>query len=264
MIFDTHAHYDDRAFNEDRDELLKSLCNNNVEAVVNISADLKGCENTVLLTKKYPFIYGALGVHPEGILDLTDAKLEELKKLCFEEAYYNGGRIVAVGEIGLDYYYEDTNRDIQKDWFIKQIKMAKEVKLPIVIHSRDAANDTLVILKENQAEENGGIIHCYSYSADMAKIYLEMGYYFGIGGVVTFKNARKLVETVEFLPLDKIVLETDAPYLSPTPFRGKRNDSSNLKYVVEKISQIKHVSQEEVLRITNENARRVYRINANA
>lgn len=264
MIFDTHAHYDDSAFEEDRDEIIASLKDNNIGTVVNVAATLKGCEETLKLTEKYSFIYGSIGVHPEGVAELNDQKLEELKQICFTKAYNKGGKIVAVGEIGLDYYYEDPLRNVQKEWFEKQIKMAKEVELPIIIHSRDAAKDTLDILKSLDAGQNGAIIHCYSYSPEIAREYLAMDYYFGIGGVLTFKNARKLVETVEILPMERIVLETDSPYLSPVPLRGQRNNSANLKYVVEKIASIKGISEEEVIRITEENARRIYKINANA
>lgn len=263
MIFDTHAHYDDSAFDDDREQIIASLRDKNIGMVVNVSATLKGCDETLKLTEKYPFIYGSIGVHPEGVAELSGQKLEELKQICLTKAYNKGGKIVAVGEIGLDYYYEDPLRDVQKEWFEKQIEMAKEVELPIIIHSRDAAKDTLDILKAHDAGRNGAIIHCYSYSPEIAREYLNMNYYFGIGGVVTFKNAKKLVETVEILPIEKIVLETDSPYLSPVPLRGQRNDSTNLKYVVEKIASIKGISEEEVIRITEENARRVYRIDAN-
>lgn len=264
MIIDTHAHYDDEAFDIDRDELINNFNNENVGLVVNVGASLRGCEDTLKLTKKYPNVYGALGVHPSDVEELDEEKLSWLKDSLISNALYNGGKIVALGEIGLDYYYEDPPKDIQIEMFKKQLDIAKEVKLPVIIHSRDAAKDTLDILKEYYNEGISGIIHCYSYSAEIATEYLKMGYYFGIGGVLTFKNARKLIEAVEIIPIEAIVLETDSPYLTPVPYRGERNDSSKLKYVVEKLAEIKGISEEEVIKITEENARRVYRLDANA
>lgn len=263
MIFDTHAHYDDSMFDIDRDELINNFINENVGTIVNVGASLKGCEDTLLLTKKYPNVYGALGVHPSDVEELNSEKLLWLKNTCIENALYNGGKIVALGEIGLDYYYEDPERAVQLDMFKKQLDIALEVKLPVIIHSRDASKDTLEILKEYHEKGIGGIIHCYSYSSEAAKEYLKMGFYFGIGGVLTFKNAKKLIEAVEMIPMESIVLETDSPYLTPVPHRGERNDSSRLKYVVKKLSEIKNISEEEVIKITNENARRVYRLDAN-
>ena len=263
MIIDTHAHYDDQAFDEDRNELLLGLKEKGVELVVNASAELRECDETIKLTHKYDFIYGMLGVHPEMVKELDDDKLSYIKELCNKEKIDNGGKIVAVGEIGLDYYYEGADKELQKKWFIAQLNMAREVLLPVNIHSRDAAADTLEIMKAQKADEIGGIVHCYSYSVEMAREFLNMGFLFGIGGVVTFKNARKLVEAVEYIPIENIVLETDAPYLAPTPNRGTRNDSSQIKYVVEKIAELKKLSVEEVLKITNDNAKRIYRINAN-
>lgn len=260
MIFDTHAHYDDKAFDEDRDSLIKSLSLNGIEAVVNVGAELEGCKKTLELSKTYDNVYGALGIHPDGISRLTEDDMNYLKTECVENALYNGGKIVAVGEIGLDYYYPDSPKDIQIKWFRRQLELAREVKLPIIVHSREAAQDTYNVMREFEAEKIGGIVHCYSYSAEMAKQFLNMGFYFGIGGVLTFKNAKKLIEVVEFLPIDAIVLETDCPYLAPVPKRGTRNDSTNLNFVVEKIAQIKGISDNEVIDITNRNAKKVYRI----
>ena len=264
MIFDTHAHYDDEVFDADRDELIKGFSDKNVEAVVNVGATFEGCLDTLKLIKEYPNVYGALGIHPSEILPMDDEKLEFLKAECTKNAVYNGGKIVAVGEIGLDYHYPEPSKELQKEWFIKQIDMAREVKLPMIVHSRDASSDTFDIMKDMKAEEVGGIVHCYSYSKEMAQRFLTLGFYFGIGGVITFKNARKLVETVEYLPMDVMVLETDSPYLAPVPLRGERNNSANIKYVAEKIAEIKHMDVDEVIDITNKNAKRVYRINADA
>lgn len=263
MIFDTHAHYDDEAFAGDCDELISNLINQNVEAVVNVGANIEGSRASLLLAQKHSCVYAAIGVHPSEVEELDDAKLTWIGDTAKENAIYNGGKVVAIGEIGLDYYYPDPAIDIQKEYFEKQIEIARDVKLPMIIHSRDAAKDTYDILSAHKAEQLGGIIHCYSYSKEMARDYLDMGFYFGIGGVLTFKNARKLVETVEYLPMDSIVLETDSPYLAPVPKRGERNDSSNIRFVVQKISELKNISEDEVVRITCENAKKVYGINAN-
>lgn len=254
MIFDTHAHYDDEAFQEDRDELLNSLSTHGIEAVVNVGASIQTTKNTLELMKKYPFVYGAVGVHPSETEELNDNLMDWLKYVSGEK------KVVAIGEIGLDYYWKEQDPEIQKHWFVRQLQLAREVKLPVIIHSRDAAQDTLDIMKAEKAGEIGGVIHCFSYGTEMAREYLNMGFYLGIGGVVTFNNGRKLKEVVEYMPLDRIVLETDCPYLSPVPNRGKRNSSLNLPYVAEAISQIKGISPEEVIKITNQNARNLYRL----
>jgi len=254
MIFDTHAHYDDEAFQEDRDELLNSLSTHGIEAVVNVGASIQTTKNTLELMKKYPFVYGAVGVHPSETEKLNDNLMDWLKHVSGEK------KVVAIGEIGLDYYWKEPDPEIQKHWFVRQLQLAREVKLPVIIHSRDAAQDTLDIMKAEKAGEIGGVIHCFSYGTEMAREYLNMGFYLGIGGVVTFNNGRKLKEVVEYMPLDRIVLETDCPYLSPVPNRGKRNSSLNLPYVAEAISQIKGISPEEVIKITNQNARNLYRL----
>ena len=254
MIFDTHAHYDDEAFQEDRDELLNSLSTHGIEAVVNVGASIQTTKNTLELMKKYPFVYGTVGVHPSETEELNDNLMDWLKHVSGEK------KVVAIGEIGLDYYWKEPDLEIQKHWFVRQLQLAREVKLPVIIHSRDAAQDTLDIMKAEKAGEIGGVIHCFSYGTEMAREYLNMGFYLGIGGVVTFNNGRKLKEVVEYMPLDRIVLETDCPYLSPVPNRGKRNSSLNLPYVAEAISQIKGISPEEVIKITNQNARNLYRL----
>lgn len=254
-IFDTHAHYDDDAFDEDREELLKRLPTEGIERVVNVGASLAGCENTVKLAEKYDYIFAAVGVHPCDTNELNEENFERLKKLCMHS------KCVAVGEIGLDYYWDDVEHSWQQEWFERQLQLAKELKKPVVIHSREAAKDTLDLCVANNAKDIGGVIHCYSYSKEMAKEYLDMGFYFGIGGVLTFKNARKLVETVEYLPMDRMVLETDSPYLAPVPFRAKRNSSLHLPYVVEAMANIKGISKEEVCEKTWENACKLYRMN---
>lgn len=253
MIFESHAHYDDEAFNEDRDNLLSSMKDNGVEYIVNVSADFESVDPIYELSQKYDFVYGTVGVHPGAAKDMTQERFEYLKKAALRD------KVVAIGEIGLDYYWEkeEGQKATQKEWFVKQLQLAKEVNKPVIIHSREAAADTLDIMKKEWADRKA-VIHCYSYSAEMAKIYAKMGYYFGIGGVLTYKNARTLVETVEYVPIEQLLLETDCPYLSPVPNRGKRNDSSNLRYVAEKIAEIKNISYDAVVEITEENAKRFF------
>lgn len=251
-IFDTHAHYDDKAFDEDREALLESLPERGIARVVNIGASLSSCERTIELTRRYDYIYAALGVHPSETAQLDEAAFERLRGMCGLE------KCVAVGEIGLDYYWDEPQREIQKEWFARQLDLARECGLPVVIHSRDAAKDTVDIMQAKRAGEIGGVIHCYSYTKETARHFLDMGFFFGVGGVLTFKNARKLKEAVEYIPLDRIVLETDCPYLAPVPYRGKRNCSLYLPYVVSAMAQVKGISEEEVRRAAWENSFRLY------
>ncbi len=251
-MIDTHAHYDDKAFDEDREELLADLAAHGVRRVVNSGSSLESCRRTIELMEKYPFVYGSLGIHPCDTTELTEEDMDWLARQSRLE------KCVAIGEIGLDYYWDEPDREWQKKWFARQLRLAQEVGLPVVIHSREAAQDTVELMREEHAEKSGGVIHCYSYSRELVRSFLDMGFYIGVGGVVTFKNGRKLKETVEYLPMDRILLETDCPYLSPVPNRGKRNDSRNLTYVVSQIAQIKGTTEEEVERITTENALRLY------
>ena len=251
MIFDTHAHYDDEQFDTDRDELLNSMNEAGVGTIVNVSASVESWDEVVALTLKYPFVYGAVGVHPDYVGDLNEENFAYLEEVAKKD------KIVAIGEIGLDYYWDKEGHDIQKEWFTRQLDLAIKLNLPVIIHSREAAADTFEIMKE-YADKVTGVIHCYSYSPEQAKEYVKMGFYIGIGGVVTFKNAKKLKEVVENVPLDRIVLETDCPYLSPEPNRGKRNSSKNLVYVADQISKLKGVSYEEVIKVTEQNARALY------
>lgn len=254
MIFDTHAHYDDEQFDKDREELLKSLPENGIEYVVNVGASIESTKKTLELTQNYNFIYGAVGVHPSETGELNEDNFRWLKDAA------RSPKIVAIGEIGLDYYWKEPEIHVQKKWFQRQMELARELKLPMVIHSRDASRDTLEMMEDAKAGDMGGVIHCYSYSLETARIYLDMGFYIGIGGVLTFNNAKKLREVVEYTPLDRILLETDCPYLAPVPNRGKRNSSLNLTYVAEKIAEVKGVDYNEVLKATNVNAKRMYRI----
>lgn len=256
MIFDSHAHYDDSAFDEDREELLASLPEQGVGTVVNVGASLAGCRRTVELAGKYPFIYGAVGVHPDEVGELNEESFQWLRE------QFGRKKIVAVGEIGLDYYWDKEDHELQKEWFVRQLHLAGELHLPVIVHSREAAHDTMEILKKESDPEAPVVVHCYSYSVEMAREYLKMGYYLGIGGVLTFKNAKKLKEVVREAPMERLLLETDSPYLAPVPFRGKRNDSRNLTYVAEELGSLKGITAQEVVRITEENARRFYRIDA--
>lgn len=255
MIFDTHAHYDDGQFDEDREELLASMAENGVGIIVNVSASYASCERVTDMVRDYPFLYAAVGVHPDEVGDLNEESFARMKALFTRE------KVVAVGEIGLDYYWEKESHEIQKKWFIRQLELAGELGLPVVIHSREAAADTMEIMKR-YAKGLKGVIHCYSYSREMAKEYVKTGFYIGVGGVVTFKNARKLKETVEEIPLASIVLETDCPYLAPVPYRGKRNHSAYIRYVAEEVARLKGLSCEEVIRQTEKNAKELYGFSA--
>ncbi len=253
MIFDTHAHYDDEQFDPDREELLNSMNVLGVGTIVDISSTYESCEQVLALAEKYPFVYAAIGVIPDEVGNLDEEKFKHLEELLEQD------KVVAVGEIGLDYHWDVSPHDVQKKWLIRQLDMARDHDLPVVIHSRDAAADTLEILKEH-ARDLPAIIHCFSYSKELAEEYVKMGDLIGVGGVVTFKNSRKLKETVAEIPLTSLVLETDCPYLAPEPFRGKRNNSAYIKYVAETVADIKGISYDEVVAQTEENARKFYRI----
>lgn len=256
MIFESHAHYDDEAFDQDREALLGSLGQHGIEYVINVAAGLDSVRTTQELMKKWPFVYGALGIHPSETGELNEENFAWLKEQL------SAPKTVAVGEIGLDYYWdkEAEVRRRQKEWFSRQLFMAKEAGLPVIIHSRDAAKDTWDVMKEARADELRGVIHCFSYTKEVARDFLNWDYYFGIGGVVTFKNARKLKEAVAYIPMERILLETDSPYLAPEPNRGKRNSSLNLPYVVQAIAQIKGIGEEEVREITSRNAKELFAI----
>ena len=251
-IFETHAHYDDSDYDEDRDQLISTMLSEEgtLDVIVNVGASLKGCEDSLSLASRYDKVYAAVGVHPEEVESLNSDKLKWIEK-----AVNTNKKVVAIGEIGLDYHYPEPGKDIQKYWFRQQLNIARKINKPVIIHSREACADTLECLKQEHAGECGGIIHCYSYTKEAARDFLNMGFYFGIGGVVTFKNAKKLVEAVEYIPMDRILLETDCPYMAPEPHRGTRNDSRNIVYVAEKIAQIKGITAQEVIDITNNNAR---------
>lgn len=252
MIFETHAHYDDAAFAQDRDLLLGQFPEKGIVRVVNISSSLKSCRKTLELADRYSYVYAAVGIHPGDTKALDEESFAWLRQQCGHP------KCVAVGEIGLDYYWDEPERETQQIWFRRQIALAKELGLPLVIHSRDAAQDTIRIMEEEDAAAAGGVIHCFSYTKETARIFLDMGFYIGIGGVVTFKNGKKLKEAVAEIPLERIVLETDSPYLAPEPNRGKRNSSLNLPYIVKQIAELKNVTPQLVEEVSFSNALGLY------
>lgn len=253
-MIDSHTHMDDTAFEEDRESLIQEIKNFGIEYMMNISASLSSIKSSIKLAKQYDFIYTSVGVHPSETEDLNEKNFKWLKEqLSFE-------KVKAIGEIGLDYYWQEPEKEIQQYWFRKQLQLAHETNLPVIIHSREAAADTYKIMKEEKADKLDGVIHCFSYTKETARDYLNWNYYFGIGGVVTFQNAKKLKEAVEYIPMENIVLETDSPYLAPVPFRGKRNSSLNLPLIAKAIAEIKNMDVEKVVEITAENTRKLYRL----
>ncbi len=254
MIFESHAHYDDEKFNNDRDLLIQELLSGRICTIINVGASIESTKMSIVLAEKYEHVYAAAGVHPSEVSELNEKTFDWLRKQTKHE------KVIAVGEIGLDYYW-DKEPEVQKRqrmWFERQLELARECQLPVIIHSREAAEDTMKVMKKARAEEIPGVVHCYSYSPELAAEFVKMGYYIGIGGVVTFKNAKKLKETAPRIPLTKILLETDAPYMAPEPHRGERNHSGNLIFVAEKIAEIKGISVEEVEEVTRQNAKNLF------
>lgn len=251
-IFDSHAHYDDAQFDKDRDLLLSSLPSKGISGIINCGCSVGSSETAVELSEKYSFVYAAVGVHPEDIPTAGYGWLCEIEKLTSNK------KVVAVGEIGLDYHYDDAApREKQKEVFISQIELAIKKDLPVIVHDRDSHEDILNILKQYKPK---GVVHCFSGSVEMAKEIIKLGMYIGIGGAVTFKNARKPVEVARYVPIDRLLCETDCPYMAPVPFRGKRNDSSLIPYSAEKLAEIKGISVQELLDRTDENAKRLFNI----
>ena len=251
MIFDSHAHYDSHQFDEDRHELLLSMQENGIGTIVNCAADWESLTEVVEMAQCYPHVYAAVGLHPDEVGELDEERFAFLKQQCQKE------KVVAVGEIGLDYYWDTASHDVQKKWFVRQLELAKELDLPVIIHSRDAAEDTWNVMKEH-AQGLRGVIHCFSYSKEMAEEYVKMGFHIGIGGVGTFKNGKKLKEVAQVVPLDRILLETDCPYLAPEPFRGKRNSSLYVPYIAQAIADIKGITYNEVVAQTAKNAKELF------
>lgn len=266
MIFDTHAHYDDEAFQADRAEVLNELSASGIRRVVNVGANRESTENSLKLAEEYDFFYAAAGVHPSDTAEFERSPEETFREgepaasLDWLRRCLRHPKAVAVGEIGLDYHWNEPDREIQKKWFSAQLTLAKELQKPVIIHSRDAAKDTLDLIREAGGPDFSMVIHCFSYGVEMAREYLNMGYYLGIGGVVTFANAKKLKEVVSYMPLDRLLLETDCPYLAPVPHRGKRNWSGYLPGVIQTIAGLKRVSPETVEQAAWENAFRFYRL----
>ncbi|MBC8590230.1 TatD family hydrolase [Wansuia hejianensis] len=254
MLIDSHAHLDDSRFQEDREYLINSLNKNGIELVINIGADLQTSINSVELANKYENIYAVIGVHPHSAREVTEETLKQLKNMS------KNNKVVAIGEIGLDFYYDNSPRDIQRKWFKEQLKLAKELNLPVVIHSRDAAQETFDTIKEAQDGKLRGVLHCYSSSVEMAIEYIKLGFYISLGGPVTFKNARVAREVAKEVPLDRLLIETDCPYLTPEPYRGKRNEPMYVKYVAEKIAEIKGITFEELSKATNRNTKELFGI----
>ena len=253
MLFDTHAHMDDHAFDADREALLASLPGAGLALVMNPGCSLESSRNAAALAEKYDYIYAAVGSHPDAADEVNEAVLEEYRMLCKQNP-----KIKAIGEIGLDYHYEDIPRQRQIEAFRDQMSLARELGLPVIVHERDAHEDGMRMVEE--FPEVTGVFHCYSGSAEMAKWLVNRGWYIGFTGVLTFKNARKAVETAAAIPVDRIVLETDCPYMSPEPFRGRRNDPGRLYRMAEKLAEIRGLSLEEIHRITTENGKRLYGI----
>ena len=251
MFFDTHTHLDDEKFDTDRDEVIASFADEGLTLAVNIGANIKTSAASIALAEKYDFIYAAVGVHPNDVGDMTDADLAQI------EEWTKHPRVVAIGEIGLDYHYDFSPREIQKDIFEKQLILANELDLPVIVHDRESHQDTLDLLTKYRPK---GVVHCFSGSAQMAQEIVKLGMYIGLGGAVTFKNARKPLEVAQSIPLDRLLLETDAPYMSPVPFRGKRNDSSLIPYTAEKIAEVRGESAQFIIDTATENGKRLFGI----
>lgn len=254
MLFDTHAHYDDERFDEDRDQVIRDAHESGVSLILNAGTNIPSARESIALSRKYDFVYAAVGIHPHEVAKTDDTTLPVLKELA------GGQKVVAIGEIGLDYHYDFAPRDVQKQWFIQQIELARELKLPIIVHNREAHEDAMNIIKSAAAREVGGVFHCYSGSIEMTRELLNNNFYISIGGPVTFKNAKKSIELVRFIPEDRLLIETDCPYLTPEPYRGKRNHSGHVRLVAERIAEIKGIPLERIAALTLENGKRLFKI----
>lgn len=250
-IFDTHAHYDDEKFDEDRESLLDSMPSKGVVNIINCGCDLQSSLKSIEFTEKYDYFYCAVGIHPSNITDVSYEELDKIKEL------YRRDKCVAVGEIGLEYHYDFVPKDLQLDIFEKQLRLANELDLPVIVHDREAHEDTMNLLKKYKPK---GVVHCFSGSVEMAKEVLKLGMYIGLGGAVTFKNARKPLEIAEYLPSDRLLLETDCPYMSPVPFRGQRNSSDLIAFSAKKIAEVRNTDTQQLINIAAENAHRLFKI----
>lgn len=254
MLIDSHVHLDDRRFDNDRDRIIKGLKDDGIELVLNIGADLQTSIASVSLAEKYDNVYAVVGVHPHSAKEVDDSTLEILKSFATRD------KVVAIGEIGLDFHYDNSPRDVQKKWFREQLELAKEVDLPVVIHSRSATQDTFNIIKEAQDGKLRGVLHCYSDSLEMAMEYIKLGFYISLAGPVTFNNARVPKEVAKAVPLDRLLIETDSPYLTPTPNRGKRNEPAYVRYVAAEIAELRGISFDELIKATNKNTKDLFGI----
>lgn len=254
MFIDSHAHLDDERFDEDRKALITSLKEDKIDLVINIGADMDSSRASVSLAKEHENIYAVVGVHPHDAEAVSETYLDELRQLSKEE------KVLAIGEIGLDFYYDNSPRDIQRNVFLEQLELARELDLPVVIHTRDAAGETFEILKDAASKGTRGILHCYSGSPEMALDYIKLGFYISLGGPVTFKKARVPKEVAELVPLDKLLIETDCPYLTPEPFRGKRNEPKYVAHTAQAIAEIRGITLEELAKATSRNAKEIFGI----
>jgi len=253
-FIDSHAHLDDERFKTDRDELISSLYDNDIETVLNPGADLSSSKEAVLMAEKYSFIYAAVGCHPHDTKYMSDEYMNIFKEMA------KNNKVIGIGEIGLDYYYDNSDRDTQKKWFREQIRLAKELDLPYIVHDRDAHEDILKIMKEEHYDGARGIMHCYSGSAELSREFLKLGFYISLAGPVTFKNSRVPKSVAKEIPFDKLLIETDSPYLTPEPYRGKRNEPKYVRYVAEEIARIRNVSINEVAEKTKENFKTLFNL----
>lgn len=254
MLIDSHVHLDDRRYDNDRDRIIKALKDEGVELVINIGADLQTSIASVSLAEKYDNVYAAVGVHPHSAKEVDDSTLEILKSFAARD------KVVAIGEIGLDFHYDNSPRDVQRKWFRKQLELAKQVDLPVVIHSREATQETFDIIKEAQDGKLRGVLHCYSDSVEIALEYIKLGFYISLAGPVTFNNARVLKEVAKVVPLDKLLIETDSPYLTPSPNRGKRNEPAYVRYVAAEIAELREISFDDLVEATNRNTKELFGI----
>lgn len=254
-LIDSHAHLDDKRFNRDRDRLIRTLHENGVEAVLNPGADLKSSQKAVEMAERYSIIYAAVGCHPHDTKYMTDETMD-----IFRELAKKTDKVIAIGEIGLDYYRDNSERSVQRKWFREQIRLAKELDLPYIVHDRDAHEDLLKIMKEEHYDGTRGILHCFSGSVEMAKEFINLGFYISLAGPVTYRNARVPKLVAKAVPFDKLLIETDAPYLTPEPFRGKRNEPKYVRYVAEEIAEIRNVSVDEVAEQTSKNFKRLFNL----
>jgi TatD DNase family protein len=254
MLFDSHAHYDDEKFKDDRYKVIENVHRGGVSYILNASTNLASAIDCIAFAQEFEYVYAAVGIHPHNAEEVNNNSMVALADFAGDK------KVVAIGEIGLDYFYNNSPKEIQKHWFARQINLAVELNLPIIVHDRDAHEDTMKIIENEKAESVGGVFHCYSGSVEMAKELLKKNFYISIGGSVTFKNAKRIIDVVKFVSLDRILIETDCPYMTPEPFRGKRNDSGYIRLVAEKIAEIRGKDFEEIASITTENAKRLFKI----